>query len=124
VVIYLDVIWLLNFCFDLLLLLLTAFILKRQVKKRRYMLGALIGSSIVLLLFTPFAMIVSHPLGKLLFSVLIVLGTFGFQRFRSFFQKPVCFLLCHIFDGRGHDRGSFVFADKYSHSRWTAYFTK
>ena len=32
-VIYLDVIWLLNFCFDLLLLLLTAFILKRQVKK-------------------------------------------------------------------------------------------
>jgi hypothetical protein len=34
-IIYLDVIWLLNFCFDSLLLLLTAFILKRQVKKRR-----------------------------------------------------------------------------------------
>ncbi len=31
--IYLDVIWLLNFCFDALLLLLTAFILKRHVKK-------------------------------------------------------------------------------------------
>lgn len=32
--IYLDVIWLLNFCFDALLLLLTAFILKRHVKKK------------------------------------------------------------------------------------------
>ena len=100
-VIYLDVIWLLNFCFDLLLLLLTAFILKRQVKKRRYMLGALIGSSIVLLLFTPFAMIVSHPLGKLLFSVLIVLGTFGFQRFRSFFQNLFAFYFVTFLMGGG-----------------------
>ncbi|MCY7563109.1 sigma-E processing peptidase SpoIIGA [Bacillus safensis] len=100
-VIYLDVIWLLNFCFDLLLLLLTAFILKRQVKKRRYMLGALIGSSIVLLLFTPFAMFVSHPLGKLLFSVLIVLATFGFQRFRSFFQNLFAFYFVTFLMGGG-----------------------
>lgn len=100
-VIYLDVIWLLNFCFDLLLLLLTAFILKRQVKKRRYMLGALIGSSIVLLLFTPFAMVVSHPLGKLLFSVLIVLATFGFQRFRSFFQNLFAFYFVTFLMGGG-----------------------
>ncbi|QRF33689.1 sigma-E processing peptidase SpoIIGA [Bacillus safensis] len=100
-VIYLDVIWLLNFCFDLLLLLLTAFILKRQVKKRRYMLGALIGSSIVLLLFTPFAMFASHPLGKLLFSVLIVLATFGFQRFRSFFQNLFAFYFVTFLMGGG-----------------------
>ncbi|WP_144473567.1 sigma-E processing peptidase SpoIIGA [Bacillus pumilus] len=100
-VIYLDVIWLLNFCFDLLLLLLTAFILKRQVKKRRYMLGALIGSSIVLLLFTPFAMVVSHPLGKLLFSIFIVLATFGFQRFRSFFQNLFAFYFVTFLMGGG-----------------------
>ncbi|MDR4996747.1 sigma-E processing peptidase SpoIIGA [Bacillus altitudinis] len=100
-VIYLDVIWLLNFCFDLLLLLLTAFILKRQVKKRRYMLGALIGSSIVLLLFTPFTMVVSHPLGKLLFSVFIVLATFGFQRFRSFFQNLFAFYFVTFLMGGG-----------------------
>ncbi|MFJ5963487.1 sigma-E processing peptidase SpoIIGA [Bacillus sp. NPDC093026] len=100
-VIYLDVIWLLNFCFDLLLLLLTAFILKRQVKKRRYMLGALIGSSIVLLLFTPFAMFVSHPLGKLLFSVLIVIATFGFGRFRSFFQNLFAFYFVTFLMGGG-----------------------
>ncbi|MDM5297836.1 sigma-E processing peptidase SpoIIGA [Bacillus pumilus] len=100
-VIYLDVIWLLNFCFDLLLLLLTAFILKRQVKKRRYMLGALIGSSIVLFLFTPIAMFVSHPLGKLLFSVLIVLATFGFQRFRSFFQNLFAFYFVTFLMGGG-----------------------
>ncbi|MFS0654197.1 sigma-E processing peptidase SpoIIGA [Bacillus sp. 179-C3.3 HS] len=100
-VIYLDVIWLLNFCFDLLLLLLTAFILKRQVKKRRYILGALIGSSIVLLLFTPFALFVSHPLGKLLFSVFIVLATFGFQRFRTFFQHLFTFYFVTFLMGGG-----------------------
>ncbi|MBX4366085.1 sigma-E processing peptidase SpoIIGA, partial [Mycobacterium tuberculosis] len=46
--IYLDAIWLLKFCFDLLLLMMTAFILKRRVKKRRLILGAFVASSIVL----------------------------------------------------------------------------
>lgn len=65
------------------------------------MLGALIGSSIVLLLFTPFAMVVSHPLGKLLFSVFIVLATFGFQRFRSFFQNLFAFYFVTFLMGGG-----------------------
>ncbi len=89
--IYLDVIWLLNFCFDALLLLLTAFILKRHVKKRRLVGGAFIGSSIVLLMFTPFSPIVEHPAGKLAFSVVIVVVTFGFKRFRFFFQNLFSF---------------------------------
>ncbi|MGE6631304.1 sigma-E processing peptidase SpoIIGA [Bacillus sp. NPDC077027] len=100
-VIYLDAIWLLNFSFDLLLLMLTAFILKRNVKKWRYIAGALIGSSIVLLLFTPFSMFVSHPLGKLVFSVFIVLATFGFQRFRSFFQTLFAFYFVTFLMGGG-----------------------
>lgn len=83
--IYLDVIWLLNFCFDSLLLLLTAFILKRQVKKEEYA-GGFIGSAIVLLMFTPVSPFVEHPAGKMAFSVVIVLAAFGFKRFRYFFK--------------------------------------
>lgn len=94
--IYLDAIWLLNFCFDLLLLMMTAFILKRRVKKRRLILGAFVASSIVLFMFTPFSPYVLHPAGKLSFSVVIVLVTFGFKRFR-FFCKFVFFLFCHFF---------------------------
>ncbi|MGG3888942.1 sigma-E processing peptidase SpoIIGA [Metabacillus fastidiosus] len=99
--IYLDVIWFLNFSFDLFLLLLTAIILKRRIKKLRLLLGALIGSSIVILMFTPFSFMAVHPLGKLAISVLMVLISFGFQRFRSFFQSLLTFYFITFMIGGG-----------------------
>ncbi|MES5056530.1 sigma-E processing peptidase SpoIIGA [Bacillus velezensis] len=99
--IYLDVIWLLNFCFDSLLLLLTAFILKRQVKKRRVAAGGFIGSAIVLLMFTPVSPFVEHPAGKMAFSVVIVLTAFGFKRFRYFFQNLFAFYFATFLVGGG-----------------------
>ncbi|MED4401659.1 sigma-E processing peptidase SpoIIGA [Metabacillus fastidiosus] len=99
--IYLDVIWFLNFSFDLFLLLLTAIILKRKIKKLRLLLGALIGSGIVILMFTPFSFIAVHPLGKLAISVLMVLISFGFQRFRSFFQSLLTFYFVTFMIGGG-----------------------
>ncbi|MFO6495333.1 MULTISPECIES: sigma-E processing peptidase SpoIIGA [Bacillus] len=99
--IYLDVIWLLNFCFDLLLLMMTAFILKRRVKKRRFFLGALVASSIVLLMFTPLSPYVLHPAGKLSFSVVIILVTFGFKRFRFFLQNLFSFYFATFLMGGG-----------------------
>ncbi|ATH91337.1 sigma-E processing peptidase SpoIIGA [Bacillus glycinifermentans] len=99
--VYLDAIWLLNFCFDLLLLLLTAFMLKRRVKKRRLILGALIASSIVLFMFTPFSPYVLHPAGKLSFSIVIVLSTFGFKRFRFFLQHLFSFYFVTFLMGGG-----------------------
>ncbi|MED2943136.1 sigma-E processing peptidase SpoIIGA [Bacillus swezeyi] len=99
--IYLDAIWLLNFCFDLLLLMMTAFILKRRVKKRRFILGALVASSIVLFMFTPVSPYVLHPAGKLSFSVVIVLVTFGFKRFRFFLQNLFSFYFATFLMGGG-----------------------
>ena len=99
--IYLDAIWLLNFCFDLLLLLMTAFILKRRVKKRRFILGALVASSIVLCMFTPLSPYVLHPAGKLFFSIFIVLVTFGFKRFRFFLQNLFSFYFVTFLMGGG-----------------------
>lgn len=99
--IYLDVIWLLNFFFDTLLLLLTAIILKRKVKKWRLFLGALIGSSIVLLYFTPFQSMASHPITKFLYSIFIVYTAFGFQKFRFFFKNLFTFYFITFMIGGG-----------------------
>ncbi|MGG5253033.1 sigma-E processing peptidase SpoIIGA [Neobacillus sp. SM06] len=84
--VYLDVIWLLNFLFDTFLLYLTAIILKRSIRVWRLLAGGLIGSLIILLSFTPTAPITNHPASKLLFSVLMVLTVFGYQRWRFFIK--------------------------------------
>ncbi|WP_186366214.1 sigma-E processing peptidase SpoIIGA, partial [Bacillus altitudinis] len=99
---YLDVISLLNFSFHLFLLLLTPFILKPQLKKTPYILPPLIPSTILLFLFTPFPIIISHPLPKLLFSLFILLRAVPFQRFPSFFQNlfPFYFLVIILFFSR------------------------
>ncbi|MFS0861403.1 sigma-E processing peptidase SpoIIGA [Fredinandcohnia sp. 179-A 10B2 NHS] len=99
--IYLDVIWLLNFSFDALLLLLTAFILKRRIIKWRIVVGAFIGSLLVLLIVSPFATIASHPLTKLLFSFAIVGVAFGYKRFRYFFQGLLTFYFTTFMIGGG-----------------------
>ncbi len=60
-VVYADVVWLLNACIDFLLLLLTATVLKKKIKRWRLVLGAFIGSTIVIFAFTPFASMMTHP---------------------------------------------------------------
>jgi stage II sporulation protein GA (sporulation sigma-E factor processing peptidase) len=93
VAVYLDVIWALNFMFDSLLLYLSAIILKRTVSKWRLIFGGLLGSFIILLAFTPLHTYSSHPVTKLLFSILMVLIVFGYKRFRYFFTGLMTFYL-------------------------------
>ncbi|MBE4908811.1 sigma-E processing peptidase SpoIIGA [Bacillus luteolus] len=99
--IYLDVIWLLNFLFDGLLLLLTAFILKRKILIWRMVLGAFIGSLIVILMVSPLSMYASHPIIKLIFSFLIIGSAFGFKRFRYFIQNLLTFYFATFVVGGG-----------------------
>ncbi len=99
--IYLDIIWFLNFSFDLLLLLLTAIALKRKIKKYRIVLAALLGSSIVIMLFTPLSLFASHPFGKMFVSVLMVWIAFGFKRFRFFVQILLTFYFVTFLVGGG-----------------------
>lgn len=99
--VYLDVIWLLNFCFDGLLLWLTAIMLKRNIVWWRMAAGALIGSLSVLLMFTPFSLYVQQPFIKLVFSFLIVLISFGFKRFRYFFENLFTFYFATFMVGGG-----------------------
>ncbi|MGM0873573.1 MAG: sigma-E processing peptidase SpoIIGA [Bacillota bacterium] len=99
--IYLDVIWLLNFSFDLFLLLLTAIALKRKIFKIRIFLAALLGSSIVLMMFSPLAFMAIHPIGKLIMSMIMVWLAFGFKRFRYYFQSLLTFYFVTFMVGGG-----------------------
>lgn len=100
-VVYADIVWLLNVCIDFLLLMLTAVILKRKVKRWRLFVGALLGSSIVIFAFTPFAYAMTHPLTKIMYSIVIVYATFGFTRFRTFCQTVFMFYFVTFMVGGG-----------------------
>lgn len=99
--IYLDVIWFLNFCIDLLLLLLTALVLKRPFVKWRLLLGALVASCSIFLVITPFSSLYYHPMFKLAFSTCIVVTTFGFKRFSYFVQNLFTFYFVSFICGGG-----------------------
>ena len=90
---YLDIIWLLNFLFDSLLLYLTAIILKRDIVLWRILMGGFIGSSIIILSITPYNATFSHPFMKLVFSILMVLAVFGYKRFKFFLTGLMTFYL-------------------------------
>lgn len=99
--IYLDVIWLLNFFIDLLLIWITALALKRTIKKWRLLLAALFASTIVLLLFTPIAFVFYQPWGKVIFSAMIVVFAFGYKRFKYFIQNFLMFYFVTFITGGG-----------------------
>lgn len=99
--IYLDIIWLLNFGIDAFLLILTGVILKKRLITWRVLLGAFIGSSIVLLYFSPLANVISHPVTRLFYSLCMVFITFGFKRFRNFLQTLCTFYFVTFMIGGG-----------------------
>lgn len=90
-VLYLDIIWLLNFLVDSFLLWVTAIFLKRRVHPIKILVGGLIGSLIILLAVTPLSALTQHPLSKALFSVVMVLVTFGVNRISTFISTLFTF---------------------------------
>ncbi|RYM07257.1 sigma-E processing peptidase SpoIIGA [Sporolactobacillus sp. THM7-7] len=100
-VLYLDAVWLLNLLIDAGLLKLTAVMLRRRVHPVRLWCGALAASSVVLLLFTPLAFIALHPVGKFLFSLLIIFVAFGYGRLSVFFQNLAGFYFSAFAIGGG-----------------------
>ncbi|MFD2044017.1 sigma-E processing peptidase SpoIIGA [Ornithinibacillus salinisoli] len=76
--IYLDVVWVLNFFLDMMLLLLTQALAKENVKKYRLFIGALVASLLVpITVFYPGSFFTT-VIGKLLYSVIIILSSFHF----------------------------------------------
>lgn len=85
-IIYLDVIWLLNFLVDSLLIWMTAIFLKRSIHPIRVFLGGIIGSSLIILSITPLANFASNPICKVVVSIMMILIAFGFKRVKYFFS--------------------------------------
>ncbi|RLQ95823.1 sigma-E processing peptidase SpoIIGA [Falsibacillus albus] len=90
-VIYLDVIWLLNLLVDSLILWMTSLILKRHVPWWRVLLGGFIGSLIILLPITPWGGIANDIWLKLSFSLMMVLAVFGFKRAKYYLSNLMTF---------------------------------
>ena len=84
---YLDVIWLLNWLFDCLLLYWTAILLKRRVPFWRVIAGGFLGSLIIVLSFTSYHLLADRVLVKLLFSIFMILTVYGFGRFKVFVKN-------------------------------------
>ncbi len=100
-ILYLDVIWALNFLFDSLLLYLTAIVLKRTVKLWKVFLGGFAGSLIIVLMFSPFNSYTGHPLAKLIFSMVMVFIVFGYKRLSYYLNGLFAFYLVTFLIGGG-----------------------
>ncbi len=71
-VVYIDVVWFLNFVMDSILLWTTGWLMKRRVTWSRILLGGLLGACYALLLFFPtLSMLTTWP-GKAVVSVIMV----------------------------------------------------
>lgn len=79
--VYLDLVFLLNFFFDFILLLATSIMLKRNIKWWRISIGSLIGAISLISLFMPLNSLTLF-LVKVIISILMVLITFGFKDIR------------------------------------------
>ena len=96
--IYLDLILILNFIFDFLLILSVSIVLRRNVKINRIMLGAFFGSLSILSLFFKINSIELFFL-KFVTSILMVLISFGFKSIRYTFKNIIFLYLSSMILG-------------------------
>jgi stage II sporulation protein GA (sporulation sigma-E factor processing peptidase) len=90
-VVYMDVIWLLNLLVDSMLLWTTSIILKRRVALWRFFVGGFAGSVLIIMSITPLAVYAGYPIVKLGFSFVMILAVFGFKRLKYFVSNLLTF---------------------------------
>lgn len=100
--IYIDLYFLINYILDLTLLIGTAKVLKKEVKNIRYLLGSLVGSSSIFLLFIKVNSIELFFI-KVFISTMMIIVTFGR---RDFLKNIFYFYILSIILG-----GSFYLLD-------------
>lgn len=99
--IYLDAVWLLNILLDLMLLLVTKNLMKDTTKIRRITIGAFVASLIVpISIIYPEAWILSG-MGKILFSVIIILSSFRWHSLKRFLSLWLMFYFVTFTIGGG-----------------------
>ena len=74
--VYIDLLWILNFFLDMVILLIVSFTLKRNVSFKRILLGSLIGSLSTILIFFKLSNLLLNIL-KLILAIIIIIATFN-----------------------------------------------
>ncbi len=90
--IYLDILLLINFFCDFLILYSISIILKRNIKIRRIILASLFGSISIIVLFIKLDSIILFLLKLTLASIMIIIA-FGYKNFKYFINNLVFFFL-------------------------------
>ena len=98
-VIYADVLIIVNIIVDYFILLLTATFSKSKYKNFRLLLGALIGGLSSMYIFLPQQHFLVEISYRSIVAVLIILTSFGFKKFKNFARAVVCFLLSTVVYG-------------------------
>lgn len=96
--IYIDLILILNFGFDFILLFATSYLLKRNTKLIKILLGSLFGSLSTLLLFFNISSFTLFIM-KLLISIFMILITFSYNNIKNFIKNLIHLYLNSIILG-------------------------
>lgn len=100
--IYLDLVIILNFILDLILLMSVNYILRRNVKEYRLIIGSLIGSLTLLLLFIKMNNFLLF-LYKVLVSFVMLIVCFGYKDILYFFKNVLYFYMVSMLIGGAID---------------------
>jgi len=98
--IYIDLILVLNIYLDFMILIVTAYILKRNVCLKRIFLGSIVGGLSTFLLFIELDNLMLF-IFKFIFSVLMVISTFSYKNFKYFINNLIYLYLTSIVLGGG-----------------------
>jgi len=99
-VIYLDIILLMNMAIDTLLLWFTAYFRKERVVWWRIIAASVFGSAYLIFFFLPTLAVYNHWMVKLLMSLVMLWIAFGYHRLQSFFYNLCIFyFIAFVFGG-------------------------
>lgn len=96
--VYIDLVILLNFSTDLILLISVNYILRRNVKLYRLLLGSLLGTLTLFLLFIKMNNIILF-LFKIIVSIIMILVSFGYKDIIYFTKNIIYFYLVSMLIG-------------------------
>lgn len=96
--VYLDLLFILNFLLDFIILSAVNYILRRNVKQGRILLGSLIGTVTLLILFIKLSNL-ELLLYKLIISVVMIIGTFGYKDLNYFIKNLLYFYMVSMLLG-------------------------
>lgn len=110
--VYIDLVFVLNFFIDFLLLTSVNYILRRNKKWIRFIIGALFGSVTMVILFIPINNIFLLLL-KILISIIMIIISFGYNDLKYTFKNILYFYLVSMLLGGGIEflRNQFMYSN-------------